>query len=282
MSQHAQNRIDQCMRQCKADGRTALVPYITAGHPMPQATVEILKAAVSAGADMVELGMPFSDVMADGPVIQRACERALGHGVGLREVLEMVKTFRQTHPDTPLVLMGYTNPIERYGVEAFAKDAAQAGVDGLLIVDCPADEARDLQAALAAVGLHQIFLVAPTTNDARLTRAAELAGGFVYYVSLTGVTGAATLNTDALAPMLERIRAKIDLPVAVGFGIREPAQAAEVAKVADAVVIGSALVSRLDEAVDVDEAVAITHNYLAPVRAAMDEVRQTMDKAASG
>ena len=282
MSQHAQNRIDQCMRQCKASGRTALVPYITAGHPMPQATVEVLKAAVSAGADMVELGMPFSDVMADGPVIQRACERALGHGVGLREVLEMVKTFRQTHPDTPLVLMGYANPIERYGVEAFAKDAAQAGVDGLLIVDCPADEARDLQAALAAVGLHQIFLVAPTTNDARLTRAAELAGGFVYYVSLTGVTGAATLNTDALAPMLERIRAKIDLPVAVGFGIREPAQAAEVAKVADAVVIGSALVSRLDEAVDVDEAVAITHNYLAPVRAAMDEVRQTMDKAASG
>lgn len=282
MSSPGENRIDQRMRQLHQAGRAALVPYITAGHPMPEATVEVLKAAVGAGADMVELGMPFSDVMADGPVIQRACERALGHGVGLREVLEMVRAFRLTHPQTPLILMGYTNPIERYGVQAFAKDAAEAGVDGLLIVDCPADEARELQAHLAAVGLHQIFLVAPTTNEARLARASELAGGFVYYVSLTGVTGAATLNTDALAPMLGRIRAKIDLPVAVGFGIREPAQAAAVAKVADAVVIGSALVSRLDEAKDVDQAVKITHNYLAPVRTAMDEAREDLDQAASG
>lgn len=282
MSSSDTNRIDQRMRELHQAGRAALVPYITAGHPIPEATVEILKAAVGAGADMVELGMPFSDVMADGPVIQKACERALGHGVGLREVLGMVRTFRLTQSDTPLILMGYTNPIERYGVEAFAKDAAQAGVDGLLIVDCPADEARDLQGHLASVGLHQIFLVAPTTNEMRLARAAELAGGFVYYVSLTGVTGAATLNTDALGPMLERIRAKIDLPVAVGFGIREPAQAAEVAKVADAVVIGSALVSRLDEANDVDHAVKMTHDYLAPVRQAMDEARENLDQVASG
>lgn len=282
MSTSDNNRIDRRLNQLRAENRAALVPYITAGHPRPEATVDILKAAVAAGADLVELGMPFSDVMADGPVIQRACERALLHGVGLRQVLEMVKVFRLDDQDTPLILMGYTNPIERYGVEQFANDAALAGVDGLLIVDCPADEAADLQGALKRVGLHQIFLVAPTTNDARLARASQLAGGFIYYVSLTGVTGAATLNTDALAPMIERIRQSIDLPVAVGFGIREPAQAARVAEVADAVVIGSALVSRLDEVDDVSSAVTVTRQYLAPIRAAMDEARGRTDKVASG
>jgi len=282
MSQRSPNRIDQRMAKLQQQNRAALVPYITAGHPMPEATIPVLNAAVEAGADMVELGMPFSDVMADGPVIQRACERALEHGVGLVQVLEMVKSFRQQDPDTPLVLMGYTNPIERYGVSRFAAAAAEAGVDGLLIVDCPADEAKELQSELQKVGLHQIFLVAPTTNEARLDRAAQLAGGFVYYVSLTGVTGAATLNTDALGPMIERIRKQIDLPVAVGFGIREPEQAARVSQVADAVVIGSALVSRLDEAVDVESAVAITHKYLSPVRQAMDEARLELDSVASG
>lgn len=282
MTDRSENRLDQRFRALKQADRAALVPYITAGHPSPDATVEILKTAVAAGADVLELGMPFSDVMADGPVIQRACECALEHGVGLTQVLDMVRAFRESDDQTPLVLMGYTNPIERWGVEQFAEDAAAAGVDALLIVDCPADEARDLQHALASQGLHQIFLVAPTTNEGRLERAAELAGGFVYYVSLTGVTGAATLNTDALAPMIERIRAKIDLPVAVGFGIREPEQAARVAEVADAVVIGSALVSRLHEAESVDEAVGITHEYLAPVREAMDQARTKTDQAASG
>lgn len=282
MSHVSDNRLDRRFRALKQSGRAALVPYITAGHPSPDATVEILKTAVAAGADVVELGMPFSDVMADGPVIQRACERALEQGVGLAQVLEMVKVFRQTDDQTPLVLMGYTNPIERWGVERFAADAALAGVDALLIVDCPADEAQELQGALVSQGLHQIFLVAPTTNDDRLRRAAELAGGFVYYVSLTGVTGAATLNTDALAPMIERIRGKIDLPVAVGFGIREPEQAARVAEVADAVVIGSALVSRLHEAVSVDQALTITHDFLAPVREAMDHARAHTDQVASG
>lgn len=282
MTDYSDNRLDRRFRALKQAGRAALVPYITAGHPSPDATVEILKTAVAAGADVLELGMPFSDVMADGPVIQRACERALEHGVGLTQVLDMVKAFRESDDQTPLVLMGYTNPIERWGVERFAEDAAAAGVDALLIVDCPADEAQDLQHALASQGLHQIFLVAPTTNEGRLERAAQLAGGFVYYVSLTGVTGAATLNTDALAPMIERIRAKIDLPVAVGFGIREPEQAARVAEVADAVVIGSALVSRLHEAESVDEAVGITHEYLAPVREAMDQARTKTDQVASG
>ena len=282
MTDRSDNRLDRRFSALKQADRAALVPYITAGHPSPDATVEILKTAVAAGADVLELGMPFSDVMADGPVIQRACERALEHGVGLAQVLDMVKAFRESDDQTPLVLMGYTNPIERWGVAEFAEDAAAAGVDALLIVDCPADEAQDLQRALASQGLHQIFLVAPTTNEGRLTRAAELAGGFVYYVSLTGVTGAATLNTDALAPMIERIRAKINLPVAVGFGIREPEQAARVAEVADAVVIGSALVSRLHEAQSVDEAVGITHEFLAPVREAMDQVRTKTDQAASG
>ncbi|MDR9389834.1 MAG: tryptophan synthase subunit alpha [Wenzhouxiangella sp.] len=282
MTQSRPNRIDRRFEALKKANRAALVPYITAGHPHPDATVSLLHTAVSAGADIVELGMPFSDVMADGPVIQRACERALEHGVGLQEVLAMVARFRQDDADTPVVLMGYTNPIERYGTERFAQDAAQAGVDGLLIVDCPADEARVLQGDLASAGLHQIFLVAPTTNDARLDRAAELAGGFVYYVSLTGVTGAATLNTDALGPMVERIRGRIDLPVAVGFGIREPEQAARVAQLADAVVIGSALVSKLHDIDGVDEACATANAYLSAVRVAMDEARESVDVAING
>lgn len=282
MSALINNRIDVRLEEVSKAGRAALIPYVTAGHPMPNATVEILHAAVSAGADLVELGMPFSDVMADGPVIQRACERALTHGVGLIEVLAMVRLFREKDAKTPLILMGYTNPIERYGVERFAADAADAGVDGLLIVDCPADEAATMQQALATEGLHQIFLVAPTTTESRLALAATLAGGFVYYVSLTGVTGAATLQTDTLGPMVDRIRQHIDLPVAVGFGIRDATQAATVACISDAVVIGSALVSRLEACASVAESVSATQNYLAPIRAAMNEARATTSEAASG
>lgn len=264
------NRIDQRFQALKAAGRVALVPYVTAGHPMPEATVDILHAAVEAGADLVELGMPFSDVMADGPVIQNACARALDQGTNLDQVFDMVRRFRESDSDTPLILMGYTNPIERRSPELFARQAAEAGVDGVLVVDCPVDEARQLQGLLKDQGLHQIFLVAPTTNDQRLTRAAELAGGFVYYVSVKGVTGAATLDVDSLAPMVERIRGHVRLPVAVGFGIREPAQAAAVAATADAVVIGSALVERLDCCADAEQARAVVHDFLAPVRQAMD------------
>lgn len=272
------NRIDQRFADLKASGRCALVPYVTAGHPDPDASVEILHAAVAAGADLVELGMPFSDVMADGPVIQNACAKALEQGTHLDEVLAMVSEFREKDTTTPVILMGYTNPIERRGAERFAAEAAAAGVDALLIVDCPADEADDLRGLLDQQGLHQIFLIAPTTNDQRLDHAARLAGGFVYYVSIKGVTGAASLDLASLGPMVEKVRARVDLPVAVGFGIREPAQAAAVADVADAVVIGSALVDRLDRCESVEQAVRTVGDFLGPVRAAMDE-RSSADEA---
>ncbi|MFW5816095.1 MAG: tryptophan synthase subunit alpha [Wenzhouxiangella sp.] len=264
------NRIDQRFRKLAASGRTALIPYVTAGHPSPDASVDVLHAAVAAGADLLELGMPFSDVMADGPVIQNACARALEQGMNLDRVLEMVSAFRKRDGETPIVLMGYTNPIERRGSARFAAEAAAAGVDALLIVDCPADEAEELKNDLAGHGLHQIFLVAPTTTPARLERTARLAGGFVYYVSIKGVTGAATLDLASLEPAVARIRAAMDLPVAVGFGIREPEQAAAVARCASGVVIGSALVDRLDRCADSAAAVKVTADYLGAVRAAMD------------
>ncbi len=272
------NRIDARFRELKERGRPALVPYITAGYPSPDATVPVLRAAVEAGADLLEIGMPFSDVMADGPVIQEACARALEQGTHLDEVLAMVAEFRREDAHTPIVLMGYTNPIERRGLDLFIDQAAAAGVDGLLIVDCPAEEAGDMRAALAEKGLHQIFLVAPTTTESRLERTAKLAGGFVYYVSIKGVTGAATLDTDSLAPAVERIRTRMDLPVAVGFGIRTPEQAAATARAADAVVIGSALVSRLGECGGTEDAVAVTRQYLAPIREAMDNNAPSPDK----
>ncbi len=276
------NRIDQTFRALAERGRKALVPYVTAGHPHPEATVEILHAAVEAGADLLELGMPFSDVMADGPVIQNACEKALQHGTNLDAVLEMVRQFRARDAVTPVILMGYTNPIERRGVKKFASEAAEAGVDALLVVDCPADEADDLRAELAGHDLHQIFLVAPTTTDHRLQRMTRLAGGFVYYVSIKGVTGAASLDVSTLGPAVERIRAAAALPVAVGFGIREPEQAAEAARVADAVVIGSALVDRLDRCDTTSAAVAETRAYLSGVRAALDEVGAERKAVANG
>ncbi len=265
------NRIDRRFKELSASKRTALIPYVTAGHPSPKASVEILHAAVEAGADLLELGMPFSDVMADGPVIQNACARALEQGTDLDRVLEMVANFRQRDTQTPIVLMGYTNPIERRGPRKFAAEAAQAGVDALLIVDCPADEAEDLKTELEEQGIHQIFLVAPTTTRNRLEKTAVLAGGFVYYVSIKGVTGAASLDLDSLEPAVKGIREAIDLPVAVGFGIREPAQAAAVAGCADGVVIGSALVDRLDRCESIEQAVAVTQEYLGSVRQAMDE-----------
>lgn len=273
------NRVDQRFRALAERGRTALIPYVTAGHPSPDATVAVLHAAVAAGADLLELGMPFSDVMADGPVIQNACARALEQGTNLDRVLELVSTFRNQDATTPIILMGYTNPIERRGPARFAAEAAAAGVDALLIVDCPAEEAAELRSELTGQGLHQIFLVAPTTTDRRLHRTGGLAGGFVYYVSIKGVTGAASLDIASLAPAVRRIRAAMDLPIAVGFGIREPEQAAAVAQFANGVVIGSALVDRLDRCTTPDEAVAVTQDYLGAVRSAMDAVAAT-DEAA--
>ena len=266
------NRIDQRFGQLRASGRKGLIPYITAGHPMPSATVALMHQAVRSGADLLELGMPFSDVMADGPVIQRACQTALEAGTDLDAVLEMVQQFRKDDDETPVILMGYMNPLERRGVEAFARQAAEAGVDGLLIVDCPFDEAAELKGKLDQSGLHQIFLVAPTSTEDRIQRMAPMAGGFVYYVSLKGVTGAATLNADSLLPAIEPIRRATDCPIAVGFGISTPEQAVAAAVAADAVVIGSALVSRLEQAESVEQAVQIAKDYLSPVRAALDAV----------
>lgn len=264
------NRIDQRFRQLKAQGRCALIPYVTAGHPHPDATVAVMQAAVEAGADLLELGMPFSDVMADGPVIQNACARALEHGVGLDEVLAMVAEFRRCDSATPVVLMGYANPIERRGIERFCVEAKSAGVDGVLVVDCPADEAEQWRSELVDSGLHQVFLVAPTTTPGRLQRTAELAGGFIYCVSIKGVTGAASLDIATLAPAVAEVKAASEVPVAVGFGIRTPQQAAAVAGHADGVVIGSALVAQLDRADTPAAAVAIARDYLASVRRAMD------------
>jgi tryptophan synthase alpha chain len=264
------NRIDARFEQLRESGRKALIPYVTAGYPSPEATVPVLHAAVEAGADLIEVGMPFTDVIADGPVIQEACARSLELGTGLAEVLAMVAEFRRRDPDTPVILMGYANPIERRGVPEFCAAAAEAGVDALLIVDIPADEADATRAELARHGLHQIFLVAPTTTDTRLAHAAELAGGFLYYVSLKGVTGAANLDTESLAPAVERVRKASGVPVAVGFGIRTPEHAAAAASSADAVVIGSALVERLGRTENPGDAVRVAVDYLAPIRAAMD------------
>lgn len=275
------NRIDTRFEDLGRRGRRALIPYVTAGYPTPDSTVPVLHAAVEAGADLIEVGMPFSDVMADGPVIQEACARALEQGTGLEQVLAMVAEFRRGDPHTPLILMGYANPIERRGVARFCEEAAAAGVDGLLIVDCPADEADEMRAALARHDLHQIFLVAPTTTDSRLERAAELAGGFLYYVTIKGVTGAANLDTASLAPAVERIRSAAGVPVAVGFGIRTPEHAAAAAASADAVVIGSALVERLGKTDSAASAVEAARAYLAPIRQAMDNTASSTNDVVS-
>jgi len=275
------NRIDARFRQLREQGRCALIPYVTAGYPGPDATVPVLHAAVEAGADLLEVGMPFSDVMADGPVIQEACARALERGTGLEQVLAMVAQFRRKDPSTPIILMGYANPIERRGVARFCEEAANAGVDGLLIVDVPADEAGEMRGELARRDLHQIFLVAPTTTDLRLKRAAELAGGFLYYVTIKGVTGAANLDTASLAPAVERIRSAAGVPVAVGFGIRTPEHAAAAAESADGVVIGSALVERLGKTDATADAVEAARDYLAPIRRAMDNTASATSNVVS-
>ena len=264
------NRIDTRFGELRKRRRAALIPFITAGDPDPGWTAGILHALVAAGADLLELGVPFSDPMADGPVIQEASDRAIRRGVSLHRVLDIVREFRSADADTPVVLMGYLNPVERYGHDAFARDAAAAGVDGLLTVDCPPEEAGPLAAALETQCLYPIRLVAPTTTPARLASIARGARGYVYYVSVKGVTGASRVDTKSLAAPLAAIRAHTGLPVAVGFGITGPDSAAAVAAVADGVVIGSALVDRLATAASAAEANRIAEAFLAPVRAAMD------------
>ncbi len=265
------NRIDQRFAELKAQGRRALIPYITAGDPAPEYTVGFLHALVEAGADIIELGVPFSDPMADGPVIQKACERALKHDVRLTHLFEMVREFRSRDATTPVVLMGYLNPMERIGLEAFADQAAAAGIDGVLAVDMPPEEAEELGPLLKARGLASIFLVAPTTSEARAATICAHGEGYLYYVSLKGVTGAASLNAADVADHLAPLRRMTTLPLCVGFGIRDGASAAEVGKVADGVIVGSALVNRIAENAERPEAIP------GELKAVLGEMRQALD-----
>jgi len=264
------SRIKTTFDQLKAGGRKALIPFVTAGDPYPEATVDLLVAMAEAGADVIELGMPFSDPMADGPVIQRAGERALKHGIGLRKVLGFVRDFRVRNATTPIVLMGYANPVERYGLNAFVADAKDAGVDGILIVDYPPEECEEFAAKLRAADMDAIFLLAPTSTEARMAQVGKLASGYVYYVSLKGVTGAGHLNTAAVAEAVPRIRRHVNTPVGVGFGIRDGATARAVADVSDAVVIGSKLVELLERQ-PADNVASTGAAFIREIRAALDK-----------
>jgi tryptophan synthase alpha chain len=264
------NRIDQCFRELRDAGRCALIPFITAGDPMPGATVPLMHAMVAAGADVLELGVPFSDPMADGPVIQASSERAIGKGISLEIVLSMVAEFRCEDARTPVVLMGYMNPIERMGYASLATAAGQAGVDALLIVDCPPEEATVLQSQLADNDVYQIHLVAPTTTTARCKVICDSAQGFVYYVALKGVTGAAAAESAASAEKIAMIRANTDLPVAIGFGIKDGGSAALAAQLADAVVVGSALVDKLVNCDSIDAACRTAEAFVAGLRLGID------------
>jgi tryptophan synthase alpha chain len=244
------SRIAGRFRQLAAAGRTALIPYVVAGDPAPEVTVPLMHALVANGADIIELGVPFSDPMSEGPVIQLGHERALAGGTSLRDVLAMVREFRQRDANTPVLLMGYANPVEHMGYASFADAASAAGVDALLTVDMPPEEVDEVNAQLRRVGMDNIFLIAPTTPAERISRIVAQASGFVYYVSLKGVTGAGNLDVEDVALHLARIREQTRLPLAVGFGIRDAASAAAVARVADAVVVGSALVGRMAQALE--------------------------------
>jgi tryptophan synthase alpha chain len=267
------SRLSARFAQLKQQGRVALIPYITAGDPQPAVTVPLLHALVAAGADVLELGVPFSDPMADGPVIQQAAERALKHHVSLHNVLDMVREFRTKDSSTPVVLMGYLNPIEVFGYPEFAKAAAAAGVDGALTVDLPPEEAEEFAAALRAHDLDPIFLLAPTSDAGRIQRILGVASGFVYYVSLRGVTGAAHLDLTEVRNKVNTIKKQTALPVGVGFGIGSPEAAAQVAAFADAVVVGSALVQRVAAlAATPDKIPAQAAAFIGSLRAAIDRV----------
>ncbi|MBV9890000.1 MAG: tryptophan synthase subunit alpha [Rhizobacter sp.] len=263
------SRIAATFDALAARGRKALIPYVTAGDPHADTTPALLHAMVAAGADVIELGMPFSDPMADGPVVQRASERALARGIDLAKSLAMVREFRASDARTPIVLMGYANPVERYGVERFVADAEAAGVDGVLVVDYPPEECVDFAALLRSAAIDPIFLIAPTSSDARIAAVAKAGSGYVYHVSLKGVTGAGHFDIAAVKDMIPKIKAHVRLPVGVGFGIRDGATARAVADVADAVVIGSALVQQLEGA-SRDDAPRVAGGFVAGIRRALD------------
>jgi tryptophan synthase alpha chain len=272
-----QHRIAATFYALKAQGRKALIPFITAGYPFADVTPELMHAMVAGGADVIELGVPFSDPSADGPVIQKAGDKALAFGIGLVQILDMVRTFRQTNTTTPVVLMGYANPVERYDQKhsskevssPFVRDAAAAGVDGVLIVDYPPEECEAFAADLRAHGMDLIFLLAPTSTEERMTQVARVASGYVYYVSLKGVTGSGALDTNAVEAMLPRIRQHIHIPVGVGFGIRDAATAKTISKVADAVVIGSKIIQLLEDQPR-EQVAATAQKFLSEIRQALD------------
>jgi len=264
-------RIDARFAALKAEGRAAFVPYIMAGDPDQATALAILKGLPAAGADLIEVGFPFSDPMAEGPPIQRAAQRALAKGMTLKATLAAIAAFREGDQATPIILMGYTNPLVTWGYEAFARDAAAAGVDGLIIVDLPPEEADELADALDASGVSLIRLATPTTDDKRLPVVVRRTSGFVYYVSVAGVTGVKEADAQAVAPNVERVRKASGLPVAVGFGIKTPERASAIAQVADAVVVGSALVDEVAEAVDLNE--DVTRRVLSKVESLAKAVR---------
>jgi tryptophan synthase alpha chain len=270
------SRIDQTFAVLKANSRKALIPYITCGDPFPEQTVEVMLAMAEAGADIIELGVPFSDPMADGPVIQKAAERALTKGISLTHVLNDVRAFRARNATTPVVLMGYANPIECYdlhhGTGSFVRDAKEAGVDGVLVVDYPPEECEEFAARLKAADLAPIFLLAPTSTEQRMADVGRVAAGYVYYVSLKGVTGAGHLDTSAVADMVPRIKAHVNVPVGVGFGIRDAETAKAVAAVSDAVVIGSRIVQLLETQTP-DTVVAAARGFITEIRVALDSLK---------
>ena len=267
------SRITATFAELKKQNRKALIPYVTAGFPFADITPELMHGMVEAGSDVIELGVPFSDPMADGPVIQKAGELALTFGIGMTQVLAMVKKFREKDGKTPVVLMGYANPVERYdlahGADAFIRDAAAAGVDGILIVDYPPEECEEFAAKLASASIDLIFLLAPTSTDQRMQQVARVASGYVYYVSLKGVTGAGHLDSGAVEQMLPRIRAHVKVPVGVGFGIRDAVTAKAVGKVADAVVIGTKII-QIAQDQPRDKVVPAVSAFLREIRMALD------------
>jgi len=265
------SRIADTFAKLKKQGRKALIPFITAGDPDPKLTVPVMHALAKAGADVIELGVPFSDPMADGPVIQRSSERALKHGVSLKDVLGYVAEFRKNDANTPVVVFGYANPIEAMGVERFADAAKAAGADGALVVDYPPEEAQPLVKLLDARGLDTIFLLSPTTTDERLGQVAKLGRGYLYYVSLRGVTGAANIDLADVAARVKHVRGFAKLPVGVGFGIRDAQGARAIGAVADAVVIGSALIQEMEKSPR-DQVAAKVGQFLSPIREALDNL----------
>jgi len=263
------SRIQGRFESLARDRRKALIPYITAGDPHPSLTVPLMRALVEAGADIVELGVPFSDPMADGPVIQRAGERALKHGVGLSDVLKLVVDFRRQDKATPIVLMGYANPIEAMGVEKFIAAAKAADIDGVIVVDYPPEECVDFSELAKKNGIDPVFLLAPTSTERRIEQVARVGSGYLYYVSLRGITGATNIDLSDVNSKIPRIRAATKLPIGVGFGIRDAESARRVAQTADAVVIGSRIIQEI-EAAGADQAVARVKAFLKPIRQALD------------